>query len=61
MGKKLEIFNKIMDMLIVGIFTYTAGVIIESQILNYVCIGFGALCIIKLCGDLIKIINNYKK
>lgn len=58
MEKKFKIFNKVIDMIIVGILTYTAGVVIESQLLSYVCISAGLLCVLKLINDLIKIINN---
>ena len=61
MKKRLEIFNKVIDILIVFIFAYTASIVIENQILNYLCIGVGSLCILILCKDLVKIIKKYKK
>jgi hypothetical protein len=61
MRKGFEIFNKVIDILIVFIFVYTAGIVIENQILSYLCIGVGSLCILTLCKDLVKIIKKYKK
>jgi hypothetical protein len=60
MKKRLEIFNKVIDILIVFIFVYTAGIVIESQVLSYLCICVGSLCILTLCKDLNKIIKKYK-
>ena len=54
MEKKFKIFNKVIDMIIVGILTYTAGVVIESQLLSYVCISAGLLCVLKLINDLVE-------
>ena len=61
MKKRLEIFNKVIDILIVFIFTCTAGIVIETQILNYLSIVVGSLCVLTLCNDLVKIIKKYKK
>ena len=60
MKKRLEIFNKVIDILIVFIFTCTAGIVIETQILNYLSIVVGSLCVLTLCNDLVKIIKKYK-
>lgn len=60
MKKRLEIFNKVIDILIVFIFTCTAGIVIKTQILNYFSICIGTLCVLTLCNDLVKIIKKYK-
>ena len=56
----MEIFNKIIDIIIVVILTITAGIVVNSEWARYVCIGSGSLVAFILCCDIPKINNKYK-
>ena len=58
--RKMEIFNKIIDIIIVVVLTITAGIVVNSEWARYVCIGSGSLVAFILCCDIPKINNKYK-